>query len=193
MYLAIFIAVVATSITTSVIWSLALIKNKVPKAAVKPPPLYEQRYRGRYEDTIDQLVIDLHNFSNQLDYFQRCDAKITMRIEDHFSKSRMADRGWTWPNQKEGGHLQDSLMFENVVLKKFINGLGNSLDMGSFKAAKSYNLNVIFQVRCEFKDPKPKEQVEKEVGEIMARMEVDQDFKLAMMNKGIVSGKDSDK
>lgn len=184
MYLAIFIAVVATSITTSVIWSFALSKYKAPKVVVKPPSLYEQKYRGRYEDIFEQLVIDLRSFSNQLDYWQRCDAKITMRIEDHFSKSKMANRGWTWPNQKEGGHLQDTLRFENVVLKKFINGLENSLDMGSFKAAKFYNLNVIFQVRCEFKDPKPKEQVEKEVEEIMARMEVDGLFSDEMKKRG---------
>lgn len=184
MYLAVFIAVVATSITTSVIWSFALNKSKASKAAVKPPPLYEQRYRGRYEDIFEQLVIDLHSFSNQLDYWQRCDAKITMRIEDHFSKLRMADYGWTWPNQKEGGHLQDSLIVENIVLKKFINSLENSLDIGSFRSAKFYNLNVVLIVRCEFKDPKPKEQVEKEVDEIMARMEVDGAFSDEMKKRG---------
>lgn len=182
MYLAIFIAVVATSITTSVICSLS--KNKKPKVIVSPPPLYEQRYKGRYEDTFQQLTIDLNNFSNKLDYWQRCDAKITMRIEDHFSKLRMADRGWTWPNQKEGGHLQDSFIVENIVLKKFINGLKNSLDMGSFRSAKFYNLNVVLIVRCEFKDPKPKEQVEKEVDEIMARMEVDGAFSDEMKKRG---------
>lgn len=193
MYLAFFIAVVATSIAIWLIFSLALSKNKVPKAVVKPPPLYEQRYQGRYEDIFDQLVIDLHSFANQLDHFQRCDAKITMRIEDHFSKSRMAVVGWTWPNQKEGSDLQDSFKFENVVLKKFINGLQNSVDMGSFKAAKFSNFNVVLIIRCEFKDLKPKEQLEKEVDEIMARMEVDKDFKLAMMNSGIALKKDDDK
>jgi long-subunit acyl-CoA synthetase (AMP-forming) len=182
MYLAFFIAVVATSITTSVIWSLS--KNKKPKVIVSPPPLYEQRYQGRYEDIFEQLVIDLHSFANQLDYWQRCDAKIIMRIEDFHSKSRMADRGWTWQKQKEGGDLQDSFKFENVVLKKFINGLQNSLDMGSFKAAKLYNLNVVLIIRCEFKDQKPKEQLEKEVDEIMTRMEVDKAFSDEMKKRG---------